>query len=686
MNTDNNPVDADRLRKRRAAEERCRSLIDNASDIIMAVDPDGVVRYVSPSIERSLGYTPEEVTGDRGLRHVHPDDRALLGDAIAKTMENPGTSGPAVEVRHRHKDGSLRYMEATGKAIRDESGQLVFVVNMRDVTERKKAEELLREYEKAVEGSHDMIATVDRDYRYCLANAAFLKYRGMRKDEVVGRSVAEVLGRNAFEQAVKENLDKCFRGEPVQCEMKQTYPGLGERELLVSYMPVRSADGIGRVAAAIRDITDRKKAERALQESEEKFHLLFENSVDPTFVLDGDTFLDCNEAAARLMGCSKARLVGLRPFDLSPERQPDGRLSSEKARELIDAAFGEGVIRFEWVHRTFNGDDLRVDVSLTTMPVRGKRILYTAWRDITERKRAEEALQAAHRQLSEIVEFLPDATFVIDLERRVIAWNKAIEEMTGVKKEDMLGKRDYAYAVPFYGKRRPLTIDLVLKWDAEDAGQYDLVKQDGEALLTAGCTPMTHEGKGAHLSAKASPLFDTEGRVVGAIESIRDVTEQKQTEEALRNRERELEDKSVNLQEANTALRVLLKHRDEDKKTLESTVLANVRELAFPYIEKLKHTHLSESQTMYLGILECSLNEIVSPFLQKMAAIYSRFTPSEIQIANLIRSGRTSKEIAEILKVSRATVDTHRNNIRKKLGLRNNKNINNLQSYLLSLT
>ncbi len=438
MNTGDDSADSDRLRAIKA--EYYRSVIDNVSDIIMVVGSDGVVRYVSPSIEQSLGYTPKEIMEDKERRNIHPYDRSLLEDAIARTVETPGAVGPTIELRCRHKDGSWRYMKAMGKAIRDESGRLVAVVNM-------------------------------------------------------------------------------------------------------------------------LDITDRKKAEKVFQEDEERFRLLFQKSVDPSLLLDGDTFIECNEAAVRLMGCSgKAQLIGLHPFDLSPERQPDGRLSSEKAQELIDAALRKGVIRFEWVHRTFNGEDLWVDVSLTTIPVHGKGIMYTVWRDITERKHAEEALQAAHRQLTDIIEFLPDATFVIDLEKRVIAWNKAIEEMTGVKKEDMLGKGDYAYAVPFYGKPRPVTIDLVLEWDEERVRQYDFVNQEGDTLLAASYVPMTYEGKGAHLFSKASPLFDAEGHVIGAIESIRDLTEQKQTEEALRNREQELKDKSVNLEEVNAALKVLLRH------------------------------------------------------------------------------------------------------------------------------
>jgi PAS domain S-box-containing protein len=424
--------------------------------------------------------------------------------------------------------------------------------------------------------------------------------------------------------------------------------------------------------------------EKGFQEDKERFRLLFEKSVDPILLLDGNTFIECNEAAARLMGCSgKEQLIGLCPWDLSPGRQPDGRPSSEKGQEIIDAALTDGVIRFEWMHRTFNDEDLLVDVSLTMIPVHGKRIMYTVWRDITERRRAEEALKAAHRQLMDIIEFLPDATFVIDLEKRVIAWNRAIEEMTGVKKEDILGKGDYAYAVPFYGEPRPVTIDLVLEWDEERLKQYDFAEQEEDMILAAGYVPMTYEGKGAHLYAKASPLFDAEGHVIGAIESIRDLTEQKQTEEALRNRERELKDKSANLEEANAALKVLLRHRDEDKRTLESTVLANIRQLVFPYIQKLRSRSITDSQATYLNIIESNLNDVISPFLRKMTAMYSHFTPTEIQVADLIKNGRTSKEIGELLRVSAGTVHTHRNNIRKKLGLSKEKT--NLRIYLLSL-
>jgi PAS domain S-box-containing protein len=137
-----------------------------------------------------------------------------------------------------------------------------------EVNGHKRAEETLREYQKVLEAAQDMFAVIDRHYRYLLVNAKFLAYRGLNREQVVGRSVAEVLGKDVFEREVKKRLDACFRGKAVQYEMKYTYPGLGERKVLESCYPIESPDGISRVVSAIRDITDTKRTEEALMASE----------------------------------------------------------------------------------------------------------------------------------------------------------------------------------------------------------------------------------------------------------------------------------------------------------------------------------------------------------------------------------------------------------------------------------
>ncbi|UCE82713.1 MAG: helix-turn-helix transcriptional regulator [Deltaproteobacteria bacterium] len=165
--------------------------------------------------------------------------------------------------------------------------------------------------------------------------------------------------------------------------------------------------------------------------------------------------------------------------------------------------------------------------------------------------------------------------------------------------------------------------------------------------------------------------------------SHENVTPLKLAEEALKEREQELELQRQKLEETNTALRVLLKAREEDKRDLEDKVLANVKELVNPYIEKLNNSGLDARQKAYLEIVESNLNDIISPFLHQLSSKYLSLTPREIQVAGLVREGKTTKEIAEILSISTNAVDFHRKNVREKLGLKNKSA--NLRTHLLSL-
>jgi diguanylate cyclase (GGDEF)-like protein len=160
--------------------------------------------------------------------------------------------------------------------------------------------------------------------------------------------------------------------------------------------------------------------------------------------------------------------------------------------------------------------------------------MFGIYTDISERKLTEEKLHAANQQLMDIIDFLPDATFVIDRDGKVIAWNRAIEEMTGVRKEDILGQEDYAYAVPFYGEPRPILIDLIFLEDQYAELNYEFIERKESTIYGEALTPSVFNGKGAYLWGKASPLFDSESNLIGAIESIRDITERKRTEKQLK--------------------------------------------------------------------------------------------------------------------------------------------------------
>ncbi len=169
-----------------------------------------------------------------------------------------------------------------------------------------------------------------------------------------------------------------------------------------------------------------------------------------------------------------------------------------------------------------------------------------------------------------------------------------------------------------------------------------------------------------------------------ALQEVKERKERKMAEEELKKREQALELKSRSLEEANTALKVLLRHREEDKAALEEQVLANVRKLVLPYLENLKHLNLNEKQVAQVKIAEENLKKIVSPFLRNLASRYLELTPREIQVANFVKEGKTTKEMTEILNISATAVDFHRKNLRSKFGIKNKKT--NLLAFLSSLS
>ncbi len=162
--------------------------------------------------------------------------------------------------------------------------------------------------------------------------------------------------------------------------------------------------------------------------------------------------------------------------------------------------------------------------------------------EVKDRLGFDQEQHLTRRQLIDIIDFLPDATFVIDRDRKVIAWNRAIEEMTGIRKQEIMGKGDYAYGVPFYGEPRPILIDLIYGDNTEIESQYRYVEKKGDTLYAEAAAPFLLAGQKTYIWATASPLRDDDGELIGAIESVRDITKRKEAEDALKDSERRLAD------------------------------------------------------------------------------------------------------------------------------------------------
>jgi len=288
--------------------------------------------------------------------------------------------------------------------------------------------------------------------------------------------------------------------------------------------------------------------------------------------------------------------------------------------------------------------------------------------DITKRKRAEQTVHEIQSQQKAILDNIPDMAWLKNRESTYIVVNEAFGKACGMNPAEVIGLTDY---------------DI---WPADLAEKY---REDDNRVIECGTRKRVEEpvvvkdGREIWADTIKTPLYGDSGEIIGTAGIARDITRRKRAEDELKKRERELEAKSRNLEEVNIALKVLLKRREEDKTELEEKVLLNIEELVEPYLDKLKKTSLDINQKAYINIIEAHLNDITSPFQRNLSSKYPHLTPREIQIANLIREGKTTKEIAEVLNSSPGAIDFHRNNIRNKLGLKN-KNAN-LRSYLLSL-
>lgn len=287
---------------------------------------------------------------------------------------------------------------------------------------------------------------------------------------------------------------------------------------------------------------------QALRKKEERYRSFYENAVEGFFQSTPDgRFLNVNPAFARMLGYDSPEELISAIYDIERQYYID---PADRARYVNLLKESGAVENFEFKARHRNGSEIWVSNSTQTVYDRDGSILYYEGvvENITKNKDAEAALRKSERRLADIIEFLPDATLAIDGEGRIIAWNKAIEEMTGFMAADMLGKGDYEYALPFYGKRRPILIDFVSKWDEETEKQYSFIHKFGDVLVTETDVPFVR-GHNRTLWGKAGPLYDDSGRVIGAIESIRDITERKAMEEKLRKSEEKYRNILENMEE-----------------------------------------------------------------------------------------------------------------------------------------
>jgi PAS domain S-box-containing protein len=414
----------------------------------------------------------------------------------------------------------------------------------------------------------------------------------------------------------------------------------------------------------MEEIGERARVEGQLRRSEEKYRHIYENIQDIYYEIGlGGIIQELSPSVERITKYTRDELIGTSVYDIYAY--------PEERDEFLRIIGKTGVVTdYEIAMKDRDGRILMVSLySRLVFDENGIPIkILGSLRDITKRKFAEEALRESEIKYRSIFETTAAATMIIEEDTKISLVNNAFEKLSGISKKDMEGKRSWTEFVVHDDLPKMQEYHRARRIDPNDAPrnyEFQFVDKDGnikDAFMTIAIIPETKK----------------------SVASILDITERKRSERALKKREKELEVKSRNLEELNTALKVLLKQREVDKEELAERTLSNVKHLVLPYIEKLKKGSLEAKDEAYIGIVESNLKEIVSPFSQRLSSKFMTLTPKELQVAYLIKEGRTTKEIAELLNASPGTIDFHRNNIRNKLNLKNKRA--NLRSYLLTLT
>ena len=421
--------------------------------------------------------------------------------------------------------GELHYVAVSKFPIMDEGGVVVMVGGASiDVSELKSTGERLREYEKVVEGVEEMIAVVDRDYRYLLANRAFLRYRRKEREDVVGRLIWEVLDPNAVRDIIKPKLDECFAGQAVNFEMQYVYADGGPRDLLISYFPIEGENGVDRVACVLQDITIRKRAEEALKQSQHQMAEAQRLARVGSWTWDVQTdVLTWSEELYTIYGENPETF---RPTYTSflahvhpDEREAYAKAIAQGLEDLRPFSYRRRIVRPDGQIRTI---DSYINI---VADAHGKpRRMVGASQDVTEGVQTEEARRVAEQKYQEIFENAREGIFRSTPDGHYLVANPALARMHGFDSpEDLIRERtDIPREVYVDPSRRDEFKRLIETNGGVQGFEFQLARKDGATIWVS-------------VNARASR--DENGNIEYYEGSAEDITERKQAQEALRQSE-----------------------------------------------------------------------------------------------------------------------------------------------------
>lgn len=429
----------------KTSQQRLLNLVNSQTSYVLRTDLYGQHTYWNDKFSDEFGWiygnTLDHGDALKSICEYHHERARVV---VEKCINQPGTTFK-VELDKPTKDRGIRTTLWEFVCLADAEGhpseiQCIGI----DITDRIKMEQTLRESEEKyrilINSADAAIIQFDKAGNCLYLNDIAAEPHHTSADELVGKNVRDLVSPKEAADIIAIIEQVILTNEGTVVEM-MLHPGKKELWVRNSFQPVRDTAGNPiAVLSYASDITDKKKAEIKLQQSEQKYKILFEGSPDPYLIIHEGRVIECNQPTLDLLQTTKQDLIGKEPHQFSPKYQPNGRRSDEYADEIIEETLASGEKSFEWTHLKSDGTNIIVEVKLSKTEYNNIPVLFTTWRDITELKKAQETIKSSAERFSEVTKHSKSVIWEVDLTGKYLYVSDAAESVFGYPAEDLIGQ------------------------------------------------------------------------------------------------------------------------------------------------------------------------------------------------------------------------------------------------------